>query len=88
MPRLTGGFVSFARGYRAPPGTEPKLALALDAYARQCPVSVSTATTRAIDLGARAQDPVDLARHARQHAGPEDRVAARSPRRPGRTGLG
>lgn len=50
--RLTAGFVSFARGYRAPPGTEPKLALALDAYARQYPVSVSTTTTRVIDLGA------------------------------------
>ena len=50
--RLTAGFVSFARGYRAPPGTEPRLALALEAYARHCPVSVSTTTTQVIDLGA------------------------------------
>jgi NDP-sugar pyrophosphorylase family protein len=49
--RLTAQFVSFARGYRAPPGTEPKLALALAAYARHCPVSVITTTSQVIDLG-------------------------------------
>ena len=50
--RLTAAFVSFARNYRAPPGTEPKLALALAAYARHCPVSVITTTSQVIDLGA------------------------------------
>lgn len=50
--RLSAGFASFARGYRAPPGTEPKLALALAAYARDCPVSVITTTSQVIDLGA------------------------------------
>jgi UTP-glucose-1-phosphate uridylyltransferase len=49
--RLTAQFVSFARSYRAPPGTEPKLALALAAYARHCPVSVITTTSQVIDLG-------------------------------------
>ncbi|HZR49223.1 MAG TPA: sugar phosphate nucleotidyltransferase [Streptosporangiaceae bacterium] len=50
--RLTAGFVSYARGYRAPPGTEPKLALALAAYARHCPVSIITTASQVIDLGA------------------------------------
>jgi UTP-glucose-1-phosphate uridylyltransferase len=50
--RLTAGFVGFARGYRAPAGTEPRLAIALAAYARQCPVSVITTTSHVIDLGA------------------------------------
>jgi UTP-glucose-1-phosphate uridylyltransferase len=49
--RLTAGFIGFARGYRAPAGTEPKLALALAAYARTHPVAVTTTSGQVIDLG-------------------------------------
>jgi hypothetical protein len=49
--RLPNRFVSFARGYRALPGTEPKLWLVLAAYARHCPVTVITTTSQVIDLG-------------------------------------
>ncbi|HEY3733563.1 MAG TPA: sugar phosphate nucleotidyltransferase [Streptosporangiaceae bacterium] len=51
--RLSAEFVAFARGYRAPIGTEPRLTLALAAYARHRPVSVITTTSQVIDLGAR-----------------------------------
>jgi UTP-glucose-1-phosphate uridylyltransferase len=50
--RLTPGFIRFARTYRAPAGTEPKLALAIAAYARTHTVVVSTTTSQVIDLGA------------------------------------
>jgi hypothetical protein len=49
--RLTVGFIRFARSYQPPPGTEPKLALALAAYARTHPVVVAPTTSQAIDLG-------------------------------------
>jgi hypothetical protein len=49
--RLTSGFISFARGYQPPAGTEPKLALALAAYARTHPVAVTTTTSHVVDLG-------------------------------------
>ena len=49
--RLTAGFIRFARGYQAPAGTEPKLALAIAAYARSHPVAVTTTTSQVIDLG-------------------------------------
>jgi hypothetical protein len=49
--RLTAGFIRFARGYHAPAGTEPKLALALAAYARDHPVTVITIAGQVIDLG-------------------------------------
>ena len=49
--RLTAGFIRFARGYQPPAGIEPKLALALAAYARTHPVSVTTTTSHVIDLG-------------------------------------
>ena len=39
--RLTVDFIGFARSYRAPVGTEPKLALALAAYARTHPVFIT-----------------------------------------------
>ncbi|MGD0608008.1 MAG: NUDIX domain-containing protein [Streptosporangiaceae bacterium] len=50
--RLTADFIRFARSYRAPAGTEPKLALAIAAYARNHPVVVVTTTSQVIDLGA------------------------------------
>ena len=49
--RLTAEFISFACGYRAPHRTEPRLAFALAAYARDHPVGVITTTSRVIDLG-------------------------------------
>ena len=49
--RLTAGFICFARRYQAPAGTEPKLALAIAAYARTHPVIVTTTTSQVIDLG-------------------------------------
>lgn len=49
--RLTADFVRFARDYRAPHRMEPKLALALGAYARDHPVSIVTTTSQVIDLG-------------------------------------
>jgi UTP-glucose-1-phosphate uridylyltransferase len=49
--RLTAGFIGFARSYRAPAGTEPKLALALAAYARTHPVFVTKTSAQVIDLG-------------------------------------
>jgi UTP-glucose-1-phosphate uridylyltransferase len=49
--RLTAEFVSFARGYRTPHGTEPRLALTLAAYAREHPVAIITTTSQVIDLG-------------------------------------
>jgi NDP-sugar pyrophosphorylase family protein len=49
--RLTAEFVSFARSYRAPHRTEPRLALALAAYARNHPATVITTTSQVIDLG-------------------------------------
>ncbi len=55
--RLTAGFIRFARRYRAPAGTEPKLALAIAAYARTHPVIVATTTSQVIDLGASPPDP-------------------------------
>ncbi len=52
--RLTPGFIRFARRYRAPGGAEPKLALAIAAYARTHPVLIITTTTsQVIDLGTR-----------------------------------
>jgi UTP-glucose-1-phosphate uridylyltransferase len=50
--RLTADFVRFARAYQPPDGTEPKLALALAAYARMHPVAIITTTSQVIDLGA------------------------------------
>lgn len=47
--RLTADFIGFALGYRAPAGTEPKLALA--AYARIHPVAVTMTSGQVIDLG-------------------------------------
>ncbi len=49
--RLTAGFIRFAPGYQAPAGTEPKLALAIAAYARTHPVVVTTTSSQVIDLG-------------------------------------
>lgn len=49
--RLTAGFIRFARGYQAPAGREPKLALAIAAYARRHPVVVTTTSSQVIDLG-------------------------------------
>lgn len=49
--RLTPGFLSYARRYQSPPGAEPKLALALAAYARTSPVTVITTAGHVIDLG-------------------------------------
>jgi UTP-glucose-1-phosphate uridylyltransferase len=49
--RLTADFIGFARSYQAPAGTEPKLALALAAYARTHPVFVTTTNAKVIDLG-------------------------------------
>jgi UTP-glucose-1-phosphate uridylyltransferase len=49
--RLTAGFIGFARGYHPPAGTEPKLALALAAYASAHPVTVITIAGQVIDLG-------------------------------------
>jgi len=49
--RLTAGFIRFARSYQAPAGTEPKLALAIAAYARSHPVAVTTTSSQVIDLG-------------------------------------
>ena len=49
--RLTVGFLRFARGYGPPAGTEPKLALAIAAYARTHPVIVTTTSSQVIDLG-------------------------------------
>lgn len=49
--RLTPEFIHFARSYQAPAGTEPKLALAIAAYARTHQVVVTTTTSQVIDLG-------------------------------------
>jgi len=49
--RLTAGFIRFARRYHPPAGTEPKLALALAAYAHAHPVTVITTSSQVIDLG-------------------------------------
>jgi len=49
--RLTAGFIRFARGYQPSAGTEPKLALAIAAYARTHPVAVTTTSSKVIDLG-------------------------------------
>lgn len=49
--RLTAGFIRFAPGYQTPAGTEPKLALALAAYARTHPVVVTPTSSHVIDLG-------------------------------------
>jgi UTP-glucose-1-phosphate uridylyltransferase len=49
--RLTAGFLRFARSYQPPAGTEPKLALALAAYARTHSVVVAATTSHVIDLG-------------------------------------
>ena len=49
--RLTAGFIRFAAGYQTPAGTEPKLALAIAAYARTHPVVVTTTSSQVIDLG-------------------------------------
>lgn len=49
--RLTAGFIRFASGYQSPAGTEPKLALAIAAYARTHPVVVTTTSSHVIDLG-------------------------------------
>jgi hypothetical protein len=68
--RLTSGFIRFARSYRAPAGTEPKLALAIAAYARAHPVAVTTTSSQVIDLGT---GPPGLIAHNRAtpgHAGP------------------
>jgi UTP-glucose-1-phosphate uridylyltransferase len=51
--RLTAGFIGLARSYHAPAGTEPKLALALAAYARTHPVFVTNTSAQVIDLGTR-----------------------------------
>jgi UTP-glucose-1-phosphate uridylyltransferase len=51
--RLTGRFLEFARALQhAAPGAEPKLALAIGAYAREHPVVAVPATGDVIDLGA------------------------------------
>ena len=50
--RLTGRFLEFARTLQlSAPGTEPKLALAIGAYAREHPVMAVPATGEVIDLG-------------------------------------
>jgi hypothetical protein len=50
--RLTPGFIAFARARQhTAPGTEPRLALALGAYAREHPVVAIHASSEAIDLG-------------------------------------
>jgi UTP-glucose-1-phosphate uridylyltransferase len=50
--RLTGSFLEFARTLdQAAPGTEPKLALAIGAYAREHPVVAVPVTGDTIDLG-------------------------------------
>lgn len=49
--RLTADFIRFAPGYQTPAGTEPKLALAIAAYARTHPVVVTTTSSHVIDLG-------------------------------------
>jgi len=50
--RLTAGFIAFARARQhAAPGTEPRLSLALGAYAREHPVVAIHASSEAIDLG-------------------------------------
>jgi hypothetical protein len=51
--RLSAAFVRFARDHQPPPGTEPKLALVLSAYADTYPVTVATTTSPVIDLGTR-----------------------------------
>jgi UTP-glucose-1-phosphate uridylyltransferase len=52
--RLTAAFVDFARTHTPPPGTEPKLALAIAAYAASHPVRVVETSGDVIDLGALA----------------------------------
>jgi UTP-glucose-1-phosphate uridylyltransferase len=53
--RLTGAFIDFARARQgAGPGREPKLALAISAYAREHPVYAVTCEGEVIDLGSPA----------------------------------
>jgi UTP-glucose-1-phosphate uridylyltransferase len=53
--RLTGAFIDFARDRQgAGPGREPKLALAVSAYARDHPVYAVTCDGEVIDLGSPA----------------------------------
>jgi hypothetical protein len=49
--RLTGDFVAFARTHPTPPGSEPKWALTLAAYAQHHPVHVVPLYGDVIDLG-------------------------------------
>jgi UTP-glucose-1-phosphate uridylyltransferase len=49
--RLTTDFIDFARTYRGPSDTEPKLALALGIYARTKPVIVIPTNADVTDLG-------------------------------------
>ena len=49
--RLTMDFIDFARAYRGPTDTEPKLALALGIYARTHPVIVIPTNADVTDLG-------------------------------------
>lgn len=55
--RLTGAFTEFARGHKPPAFTEPKLALALAAYATSHPVHVIETSEDVTDLGAPPANP-------------------------------
>lgn len=50
--RLTPAFIAHARARRSPDDTEPKLALAIAAWARTNPVVVTPTSSHVIDLGA------------------------------------
>ena len=56
--RLTGAFIEFARARQgAGPGREPKLALAVSAYAREHPVYAVPREGEVIDLGVQQAPP-------------------------------
>jgi UTP-glucose-1-phosphate uridylyltransferase len=60
--RLTAAFVDFARAHAPLPGTEPKLALAIAAYAASHPVGIVETSGDVMDLGAlAAADPGNAA---------------------------
>jgi UTP-glucose-1-phosphate uridylyltransferase len=87
--RLTPAFISYTRTLHAPAGAEPKLALAIAAWARAHPVVVVPTASHVTDLGDTPrcdcrQQPTARLRSARQpsHCGREvpGRVVRRGPR--------
>ncbi len=82
--RLTGTFIEFARARQGTgPGREPKLALAVSAYAREHPVYAVPCEGEVIDLGApqtRTTCPMASRERPAPGTGPEHAVTGNPPR--------